>query len=375
MLMSVTNAFKLQPGMQAIDLTLTTPACVQDSMGNCLSVQSISGTTVTLNGNPNNVANGDSIKFTGCGYPGFPGIGLSGDPQPWLGNCAATAYLFYGISPTKGGVGTSCDTIHSHGWRVYMHMNNGQETVCSKMIFDSGSTGNLDNNATADPTSVGIWVEGDGDKIELADGKAEARTGFLNTGVGENNGVGLSNFNLTTGSDYSLVFVNSGRSNISQLHGAARGAAYADSLELGLTLTADDLNATTLYYDDPAQLAVLRCANNSFATPFCGNLLTHVAAGGTAPAVAAPLTAIAAGVSGNDNAGRITFPSSMVATQTVTLNFAALWSAPPVCLAQVESSTPNLGTASSVTPTSVSFKFATNVLPGQTVSFQCIGFK
>ncbi|HSC19859.1 MAG TPA: hypothetical protein VLC74_13200 [Rhizomicrobium sp.] len=372
------NTFKLQPGMLAYDLDHE--SYLTDSMGNPLQVTLVSGSSVTLSGNPQSSGSfADNVRFAGCGYPGDSADASGAAPAPWLGNCAATAYLFYGVDANHGGAGTACDYIHSHGWRVYMHMNNGQETVCNKMIFDSGSggaaSGGIDNNDTADPTSVGIWVEGDGDKIELADGKVEARTGFLNTGINENNGVGLSNFNFTTSDLYSLVFANSGRSNISQLHGSPSGAGYADSSELGLTLTASDLDTTSVYYDDPTKLSTLHCANNVFATSFCGNLLTHVAAGGTAPVVAAPMTATSAVISGNDNAGRVTFSSGLVATQTLTINFAAPWSTPPVCLAQVESSMPNLGTASSVTTTSVAFKFAGNVTAGQTVSFQCLGFK
>jgi hypothetical protein len=59
----------------------------------------------------------------------------------------------------------------------------------------------------------------------------------------------------------------------------------------------------------------------------------------------------------------------------MTLNFAATWPSPPVCFAQVESTTPDLGTMSSVSTTSVMFKFAASVTGSPVVSYQCLGFR
>lgn len=355
-------AFRLQEGMSVVDLS---------GGGSVVGFVDLTPTVnnqVHINGSSGLA--GHQVRFVGCGYPGLIDKGTS--RQPWLGNCAATAYLFYGTSADYGASGVACDSIRSHGWRVYFHMNNGQETVCNKVIFDSGSHGTgTDNGVTADPTSIGIWVEADGDKIEIADGKAEARTGFLNTGTAENNGVALANFNLVTSSDYSLVFANSGRSNLGQLHGAADGAGYADSSELGLTLVADDMPASTIYYDDPTKLATLHCANDSFAAPFCNNLLNHTAAGGATPTVPG-----GASVTGNDGAGRVMLGASP--GMSFTLTFAIPWASTPVCFAQDETTTGrNPVVASAVTPASVTFR--TNNSTGfngtDKISYQCTGFK
>jgi len=361
--------------MEVFDETLN--VYLQDSLGNPVPVSSVSvsGGMVTLLQAPSNTPSAnDVLLFTGCGYPGF--ISGSGSPQPWLGNCAATAYLFYGVDANHGGAGTACDYIHSHGWRVYMHMNNGQETVCSKMVFDSGSggavSGGIDNNDTADPTSIGIWVEGDGDKIELADGKVEARTAFLNTGTQENNGVGLNNFNLSTNSDFSVAFANSGRSNLSQLHGSAKGAGYADSSQLGLTLTSNDLDAVSVYYDDPSQLASVRCANNSFATPFCSHAV-HLGAGGAVPVITSGAGS-AAIFNGNDGSGRITTGGSGIGS-SIVLTFATVWTAPPVCLAQDETAVGGNPVMATANATSVTFTRSSTFGSGHNISYQCVGFK
>lgn len=362
--LTVPYAFKLQEGMAVYDLTAGTALGVVDQTPTLNNHVHISATPGGINTH--------QLQFTGCGYPGLIDTGSA--RKPWLGNCAATAYLFYGTSADYGASGIGCDIIRSHGWRVYFHMNNGQETVCNKVIFDSGSHGTgVDNGVTADPTSIGVWVENDGDKIELADGKIEARTGFLNTGTLENAGVALANFNITTSSDYSVVFANSGRSHLAQLHGAADGVGYADSSELALTLTANDLGDTTIYYDNPNSpyVAAIHCSNNVFASTFCGNLLNHTAAGGLLPSVSGSST-----VSGNDSAGRISVGGT---PSTITITFAQPWASTPVCFAEDETnSAKNPVSVSNPSSTSITLKAfgaSSSFANSDKVSYQCTGFK
>jgi hypothetical protein len=253
-------------------------------------------------------------------------------------------------------------------------MHNGGQTACSKMIFDSGSSSSVgvDDNATADPTSIGIWASGEAAaKTDLFGGKAEARTGFLNTGTDEGQGVALSDFNLKTSSVYSLVFANSGLSLLTAVHGGGDGAGYADSSELGLTLTGNNLPDTTIAYDDPSKLAAVHCANNNFATGFCGNLLTHTAAGGLLPSVSGSGSMI----SGNDGAGRIALATALA---SVTVTFAQQWASKPVCFAQDETTLArNPVVVSSIDNTSVTFKPVGPTSFGATdnISYQCTGFQ
>lgn len=354
---TITNGFKVQSGMAVHDLS--SPPLISDT-----TVQSVSGNSVTLTTPPSgsNSFSNEKLQFSGCGYP---------TGQYWLGNCAATAVLFYGNTAANGAVGTACDTIHAHGWRVYMHMNNGQETVCNKMIFDSGSNGNVDDNDTADPTSVGIWVEGSGDKIELAQGKAEARTGFLNTGTTENNGVALSNFNLTTSNPNSIVFANTGRSNLAQLHGAAIGVGYADSSEVSLTLTGNVLQSTQIYFADLVSTPpTVFCANNSFATTFCSNLLQNPAAGGGLPNLNG--AGGSSTISGSDGAGWIV--AGLHPGTVITLIFAHPWANTPVCFAQDETTRGSNPIYAAPTTTQVVFNFTTAASQGDQIAYQCTGF-
>jgi hypothetical protein len=359
-------AFKVQPGMTVIDVTN-----LNTSLG-YVDRTPTNTTQVHLSATPGSI-NGHQLRFSGCGYPGdaadtMPPTGV----QPWLGNCAATAYLFYGADAMHPAAGTACETIRGHGWRVYLHMNNAQETVCNKVIFDSGSSGNLENNDTADATSVGIWVEGSGDKIELSGGKTEARTGFLNTGTDENNGVVLSDFNFTTDNDYSVVFANTARSVLANLHGGATGVGYADSSQLSLTLTGNVLQGTQIYFDDPVLTPpTVSCANNIFGTTLCSNLLQHAAAGGGLP----KLNGAGGGsptISGSDGAGRIVVGSQ--AGLAITLTFANPWPNTPVCFAQDETTSGSNPVYTAPTATKVVFNFHAAPSQFDHVAYQCTGF-
>ena len=93
---------------------------------------------------------------------------------------------------------------------------------------------------------MGLWIEGDGDKIELGQGKVEARSAFINTGDPANDNVTLTNFNLRTSNDNSVVFANSATTTFGEVHGGADGAGYADSTETALTITGTMLPDTTV---------------------------------------------------------------------------------------------------------------------------------
>jgi hypothetical protein len=359
-------SFKIQEGMSVVDLTTSgnMPAgAYVDQTPSVNNQVHIAWAT----GSGGSFAT-DQLQFSGCGYPGLKS---GGTMQPWLGNCAATAFLIAGSAS-----GTSCDYIHAHGWRVYMHMNSGQETVCNKIIFDSGSggTGSPDDSATADPTSVGIWIEGNGDKIELADGKVEAATDFLNLGnpATENDGASLANFNFA-GSSSGVVFASASRTVINGVHGSASGIGYSDSTGLSLAVTGSVLENLSVYYDDPTLVSQNTfCANNFFASSFCSSLLQHVAFGGSAPSVAGG--GASATVAGNDGAGRITLGSSP--TNAITLSFSAAWANAPVCFAQDET-TPakNPGTATATDVNSVTFAFVSTPAGSDKISYQCIGVR
>jgi len=367
--LSTGNTLKLQEGMAVTDITHPGRIGTGTIVG--ATPDELHSADVTISTTPGSV-DGDTVVFSGCGYPGYV---TRSNISPWLGNCTATAYLLYGTSANNGASGIACDSLHSHGWRVYFHTNNGQETVCSKLIFDSGAGGVIDDNDTADPTSVGIWTEGDADKIEFSQGKSEARTPFLNTGDPANDNVTVSNFNFRTNNDYSLSFANTATTVLSDIHGGASSAGYADSAQKALSLTGNNLANTSLYFDDPTAFRkTTNCANNIFASSPCGDLLGRAVLGGTAPALGGTLAGLGT-VSGNDMTGRIAL-GPITATSTLILNFAASWPSPPVCFAQVETSgTQNLGTASSVSTTLVTFKFATNLSNNQVVSYQCLGFR
>jgi hypothetical protein len=124
-------AYKLQEGMAVTDIT---------NLGNIPAGAYVSATPsptfpnkvqITAPTAPNSFGS-DQLQFSGCGWPGR----ITGtSPTPWLGNCTATGFLFYGADGEPGATGTACDWLHGHGWHVYVHMHNGQETVIGAWGF------------------------------------------------------------------------------------------------------------------------------------------------------------------------------------------------------------------------------------------------
>lgn len=364
-------AFKAQEGMSVTDTAGVIPA------GTYVAQTPTDSTHVQISGSPTGTAATDQLQFSGCGYPGLKDTSVN-PALPYLGNCAATAYLLYGVADQPA-AGTTCDWIDAHGWRVYFHMNYGHETVCNKIVFDSGSNGivNVQVDDTADPTSYGIWIEGSGDKTELTDGKMEARTGFLDTGTG-NDGASLSDFNFATGNDYSVVFAagNTARAVLANLHGGSSGIGYADSSESSLTLTGSDLQKVSVYFDDPSKFSQqVSCANDTFATPVCSNSLTHIIAGGTIPTISGTATTSTSSIAGNDSVGRIAIGSSLPTGKSLKITFGTAWAAKPVCFAQDETTkASNPVIVTSISVNAVTFQLAATPLAADNVSYHCIGF-
>ncbi|HSC18247.1 MAG TPA: hypothetical protein VLC74_04970 [Rhizomicrobium sp.] len=298
------DPFKIQEGMVLQDLT------VGQNLGVSVS-QTPTSSTISLSGDPGAVS-GHMLRFSGCGYPGLVASGVT--KTPWLGNCAATAFAFNGAS------GSASNYINAHGWRVYEHLIDSQETVGEEGIFDSGAG----NNATVDPTAYGLLIEGTADKIEIADGKFAAWNGIVNLPTDQSNGMGLVNLNI---SQTTTALANGplGKIAASNLKGGdtQAGITWLDSAMDSFSGAALRLAGSIYVFADPSALAKQYCDRSShLGSGECGQSLASlsciVGCGGSG------------GVTGSDDRFDVTTNGSAT---TITIQLAGLYDTAPICTA------------------------------------------
>jgi hypothetical protein len=270
--------------------------------------QTPTSTTISLSGSPGGVDN-DMIRFSGCGYPGLKDTIHYTSPLPWLGNCAASPILI------SGAVGTVCNWVHSHGWRVFMHLINAQETVCEEPVFDSGGT-----TAIGDPTSYGLLIEGTADKIEIADGKFGSWNGIVNLPTDQGNGMGLVNINIAQ-STTALANGPSGKIIASNLKDtdSDESVIWLDPAMTSFSAAGVGFGGSIYAFSDPAALTRQFCDRSThLGSGECGQTIgTLACVAGCAPGAI---------VTGSDD--RFDVPPSAL---TVTVQLAGLYDTAPVC--------------------------------------------
>lgn len=299
--LTVTGAgcFKIQPGMIANDITTASNVAK-------IQVDGVSCPTVTLHSNAGTFTTlpGDTIQFTGCGYPAN---------KPWLGNCAATAFLF------NNAVGTACNVLHAHAWRNYLHLKDAQETICEQTVFDSGAG----NNDTVDPGSYGLLIEGQADKIEIANGKLAAWNGIVNIPGDQGNALGVVNFNIA---QTNVVLANGAKGKMiaSALKGSDTGVAgvvHLDAAMDSLSMSASRFAGSNYYFSNPATLSSQYCDRS-----------THFGSGECGLALSAPTCqsgcASTSGVTGADDNFDIQTDGT---STTIILQLAGIYDTTPLC--------------------------------------------
>jgi hypothetical protein len=111
---TVGDTTRIQPGMYiSLDGSPIGNVTAVDDVNHTITVQQIVSTGM------------HTLTLTGCGYPGF----YSGTKYPWLGNCAATAYLMGGpVADTDEDQGLGVVQAISKGWQIGFHLINALDT-------------------------------------------------------------------------------------------------------------------------------------------------------------------------------------------------------------------------------------------------------
>jgi len=290
----VGNAWKIVPGMTATDLT---------NSGNIVGgfvicgVDTSSGTNTPFSGtvtlgvayNPwTGVCTGSStvgsgiagnqLQFTGCGYP-YAGTPGSGTPEPWLGNCAGTAYFFGdiagGADGTQGGL---IFAINDHGHRRGLASSNWQDAHLSEIALGNGG----DNGAQLDATSYGVSLE-DSSRININDVSMQGSSNSLydNNTTGKTDGVGVVNPIFATSNIGAMTLQTGPGSNtvlsVVGAKGDTDGVAFFSQNQLSATIEANNLPGVEPVYgldtsttpNPDAATTTTGCANVFAAGPQC----------------------------------------------------------------------------------------------------------
>jgi len=295
----VANAWKILPGMIAADLT--TPGNITSGFAVC-SV-STTGTdtpasgTVTLGTSydpPSGACMGSStihsgissdiLQFTGCGYP-YTGAPGSGTAEPWLGNCAATAFFFGDASAGAGALGPNADSataqgglvfaLDDHGHRRGLGGANWLDSHLNQIALANGSG----TGAQLDPTSYGATFE-DSARIDINDMSMQGSSNSFYTNSskgGLTEGIGLvnpiidaaptGNMAIQTGPGVTTAL------SIVQAKGNSSGVAFFSKNQLSTVLEANNLPGVQPVYGQDtivdAVTSTTGCANIFATGPQC----------------------------------------------------------------------------------------------------------
>jgi hypothetical protein len=212
------NCFKIQPNMSVYDITASASLPSVTHVDCTTNTVTVGGTVSFTN---------HQIRFSGCGYPGFPDVDIGYSPQPWLGNCAATSVLLGKAGDTDTGdgpdqdQGTACEYVHVTASEIGLHTLDAPANNCVNLLLvDNGPTG-----PQADPGSVALWLDGHATKSQFSNGRIAFFNSILDTpsGAGQPDGVGVSNMQIGG----NIVLGAEANVGMSLLHGQINAPATA----------------------------------------------------------------------------------------------------------------------------------------------------
>lgn len=188
-------------------------------------------------------------------------------------------------------------------------------------VFDSGAG----NNATVDPSAYGLLIEGDADKIEIADGKFATWNGIVNLPTDQSNALGLVNINL---SQTTMLLANGpgGKIAASNVKGgdSQAGITFLDPAMDSFSAAATRMAGSSYFFTDPIALNNQYCDRSShFGSGECGLVLTSpkCAHGGASGCTS---------VTGTDERFHVVTDGS---STSITIQLAGIYDSAPFCTA------------------------------------------
>jgi hypothetical protein len=256
--MGLGDTTRIQPGMSVVGT----------GVPGLTTVQSVdSGTQVTLTNNVNPGGSNVTLTFSGCGYPGIGTI----SPQPWLGNCVATAYLMGGPAPGPQGdedQGLGIVQAISKGWQVGFHLFNALDTRC---------TGCQANGAAQlhDKSEIGIWYDAATDETLWAGGGVHAYgTALLHAPTAQTNCDVYSGNDLETAVHDGFDFVHiEGCLQIIGSHTHNAADAYISAGADNTVLQGNDFPSGDLYYENSTAVTNTSAVGNTFSNGVTDHLV------------------------------------------------------------------------------------------------------
>jgi hypothetical protein len=250
----LSDTTRIQPGMNiAVDGTAIGTVTTVDEVNQSITVQQ-------------NVGSGThSLTLSGCGYPG---IGTS-SPHPWLGNCAATAYLLGGPkADTDEDQGLGVVQAISKGWQVGFHLINALDTRCTGCQVNG-------NGSVFDRREFGIWFDDGTDETLWAGGGVHATGTALLQTSGESNNCDVYNGNdLETSLHDGWGFAQlDGCLQVIGTHNHNAMDAFIGAAAVNTVLQGNYFPSGDLFYENGTAIANTNAVGNTFRTGVTDHLV------------------------------------------------------------------------------------------------------
>lgn len=251
---TVGDTTRVQPGMYiSVDGSPIGNVTAVDDLNHTITVQQ-------------NVSTGThTLTLTGCGYPGF----YSGTKYPWLGNCAATAYLLGGPkADTDEDQGLGIVQAISKGWQVGFHLINALDTRCTGCQVNG-------NGSVYDRREFGIWFDDGTDETLWAGGGVHATGTALLQTSGESNNCDVYNGNdLETSLHDGWGFAQlDGCLQVIGTHNHNAMDAFIGAAAANTVLQGNYFPSGDLFYENGTAVAATSAVGNTFRTGVTDHLV------------------------------------------------------------------------------------------------------
>ena len=250
---------RIQPGMHVTGTGIsdpnTTVYSVDTGAAITISPATTSGTTA-------------SLTFSGCGYPGAPNT-VPATVQPWLGNCAATAYLLGGpVADTDEDQGLGIVQAISKGWQIGFHLINALDTRCTGCQVNG-------NGSVYDRREFGIWFDTGTDETLWAGGGVHATGTALLQTSGESNNCDVYNGNdLETSLHDGWGFAQlDGCLQVIGTHNHNAMDAFIGAAAVNTVLQGNYFPSGDLYYENGTAIGATSAVGNTFRTGVTDHLV------------------------------------------------------------------------------------------------------
>lgn len=250
---TVGDTTRIQPGMYiSLDGSPIGNVTAVDDVNHTITVQQIVSTGT------------HTLTLTGCGYPGFYGT-----KSPWLGNCAATAYLMGGPkADTDEDQGLGIVQAISKGWQIGFHLINALDTRCTGCQVNG-------NGSVYDRREFGIWFDTGTDETLWAGGGVHATGTALIQSSGQSNNCDVYSGNdLETSLHDGWGFAQiDGCLQVIGAHNHNAMDAFIGAAAVNTVLQGNYFPSGDLYYENGTAIANTSAVGNIFRTGAADHLV------------------------------------------------------------------------------------------------------